>query len=271
MIHPAAVVHPDAVLGRDVHVGAFAVVEAGVRLGDGCRLAEHAIVRSGSELGDGVRVDSFAVIGGEPQMRSWSPSPGAVRIGARTVVREAVTINRPTRPGGATTVGSDCFLMANCHVGHDCCIGDSVTLANNVMLAGHVSVGDFTFVGGGAGIHQFVRLGEGAMIGGNASISYDVPPFAMAADRNDICGLNLIGIRRRGIPSAAVADLKQCYRLLFSGVGDPRGRAAAALAEASCGREPQGRAFLEFFAGSKRGFAHPRRQQRHAEDAAVAD
>ena len=231
-------------------------------------------MRTGSSLGIGVKIDSFAVVGGEPQMRVHDAEAvgGTVKIGDRTVIREAVTINRPTRRGGETRVGADCFLMANCHVGHDSMIGDFVTLANNVMLGGNVTLGDHCFIGGGAGLHQFVRVGEGAMIAGNAAISYDVPPFATAADRNDICGLNLLGIRRRGFSADVLPDLKRCYRAVFLGSGNLRAEAAAVLAAGSFGKTPQGYLFLEFFAGGKRGFGHARGQRdRHAGDTATID
>ncbi len=257
-IHPAAIVADDVQVGLGVSVGPFAVVEAGAVLGAGVQVGAHAIVHGECELGDDCVVDSFAVIGGAPQMRGWKPAAGRVRIGARTVLREGVTVNRPTAAGGVTVIGSDCMLMANSHVGHDSQVGDRVTLANNVMLAGHVQIGDGTFVGGGAGVHQFVRIGGGAMIGGNASISYDVPPFAIAAERNDICGLNLVGIRRQGIPAEAVRDLKQCYHAIYSRPGDLRQRAAQVLAEGGCGSGAQGRQFLEFFTAGRRGFARTR-------------
>lgn len=258
-IHPTAAVSEGATIGRNVDIGPFAQIEAGATIGDGCLVSSHTVIRAGVELGTDVKIDSFAVLGGLPQMHAHEPVPGRVLIGDRTVVRESVTINRPTVANGATTIGSDCYLMANSHVGHDSSIGNSVTLANNVMLAGHVSIGDFVFLGGGAGVHQFVRIGEGAMIGGNASISYDVAPFAIAADRNEICGLNLVGIRRRGMTATAVADLKRCFHEVFRGTGNLRTRATDAQANEVCGSEPEGRRFLEFFATGRRGFA----KQRH--------
>src|SRR5262249_10505462 len=240
-----------------------------VRLGDGCRLNPHAIVHGDCELGEGVLVDSFAVVGGEAQMRVPDPEPasGRVVVGARTVLRESVTINRPTKASNAREGGPDCFLMANSHIAHDCKVGAFVTLANNAMIAGHVLVGDHSFVGGGAGVHQFVRLGESAMIAGNAAISYDVPPFSVAADRNDIVGLNLVGIRRRGFHSEVLTDLKRCFRAVFLGSGNLRTEAATALAS-GLGSTPQGRLFLEFFAGGKRGFGHARRRRSGGEMAA---
>ena len=155
------------------------------------------------------------------------------------MLREGVTVNRPTQPDGITSIGDDCMLMAQSHVGHDCQVGNGVTLANNVMLAGHVRVGDGTFVGGGAGVHQFVRIGEGAMVGGNASIR-DVPPCAIAAERNQIHGLNLVGIRRNKMPSANVCDLKRCYHEVYSGPGDLRARAEGLVDRAMCGMHAQG-------------------------------
>ena len=259
MIHPTAVVAPSVALPAGTRIGAFAVVEAGVVLGEGCTIGEHAVVRSGCELGPGVVIDSFAVVGGAAQMRGDVPLGGRVRIGARSVLREGVTVNRPTKAEGVTSVGADCMLMANSHVGHDCVVGDGVTLANNVMLAGHVYVGGGTFLGGGAGVHQFVRIGQGVMVGGNASISYDVPPFAIAAERNQIHGLNVVGLRRSKMPHEQVVDLKRCYHSVYCGPGDLRARVRALLAERVCCADTPGRRFLEFFAGGKRGFCRPRR------------
>lgn len=262
-IHPTAVVHSTAVIGNNVCIGEFALIEAGVKIGDDCHIAAHTVLRAGCELGNAVSIDSFCVIAGLPQMRDYEPSPGKVSIGDHTILREAVTINLPAKQSGVTSIGSDCYLMANCHVGHDSSIGNSVTLANNVMLAGHVTIGDSVFLGGGAGVHQFVRIGEGSMISGNSSISYDVPPFAMAAERNEISGLNLIGIRRSGIAREAVADLKRCFHSVFCGPGNLRERAAEALSTANCGSGSEGRRFLEFFAGGKRGFVHQRQGRHH--------
>jgi UDP-N-acetylglucosamine acyltransferase len=270
MIHALAAVAPSVAVPEGVRIGAFAVVEAGVVLGAGCVIGEHAVVRSGCELGPGVIVDSFAVLGGAPQMRGVVPAAGRVVVGARSVLREGVTVNRPTKALGVTSLGEDCMLMANSHVGHDCQVGNLVTLANNVMLAGHVHVGDGTFIGGGAGVHQFVRIGPGVMIGGNASISYDVPPYAIAAERNQIHGLNLVGLRRSKMPSACVADLKRCYHAVYSGPGDLRARVQGLLGEARCGAgDPGRRRFLEFFAGGKRGFARPRSRQASGDGAGV--
>ena len=266
MIHPTAVVDASVHLGSNVWIGAFAIVEPGVTLGDGCHVAHHAVVCAGCEIGPGALIDSHAVVGGLPQMRVECPPTGRVRIGARSILREGVTINRSTSPDGLTSIGCDCFLMANSHVGHDSTVGNSVTLANNVMLAGHVQVGDGVFLGGGAGVHQFVRIGCGAMIGGNASISYDVPPFAIAAERNEIRGLNVVGMRRSKMPAAVVADLKRCYHAVYGGPGDLRLRAERALNEARLGTESEGKCFREVFVGGKRGFLRARTERASEND-----
>lgn len=260
-IHPTAIVHADARVAEDVTIDAYTIVEADAVVGEGSRLAAHVIVRSGCEVEPCVQVDSFAVLGGLPQMRKAPASYGRVRIGRGSVLREGVTVHRATDASHCTVVGADCMLMAHSHVGHDTTIGKNVTLANNVMLAGHVVLGDDVFVGGGAGIHQFVRVGRGAMIAGNASISYDVPPFAMAAERNDICGLNLVGMRRQGLSVDSIADVKRCFHSVFSTGGDPRKCAGATLEESDGGRAAEARAFLEFFAGGRRGFARKRSLQ----------
>jgi UDP-N-acetylglucosamine acyltransferase len=257
VIHPTAVVSPEARLGTDVHVGAHAVVEAGAEIGDGCRLHEHTIVRGGSTLGAEVTVHAFAVVGGPPQdLKFDANTPSSVRVGARTVLREGVTLNRSTKPGGCTLVGQDCFLMAYSHVAHDCLLEEHVILANCVLLAGHCQVGAHAFLGGGAGVHQFTRIGEGAMIGGVSPISLDIPPYLLVADRNRISGLNVVGLRRRGATSDTLAELKDAFHRVYR-TGNPREHAAALLASASV-RSLEARRFLEFFADSRRGIARPR-------------
>jgi UDP-N-acetylglucosamine acyltransferase len=239
-IHPTAIVEDGAVLGAD------------------CIIHAHAHVTRHCVLGNGVVVHPFAVIGGDPQDLSFDAKLATgVRIGARTVLREHVTINRATRAGSATEVGADCFLMAASHLGHDCRVGDRVILANAVLLAGHVHVGERAFIGGDAAFHQFVRVGEGAMVGGGARISRDVPPFTMATERDELVGLNVVGLRRRGLKGPVLAELKEAFRVVCRPVGNPRELAAAALAAGTfCSAEAH--RFLEFFGGGKRGFLRAR-------------
>lgn len=232
-----------------------AIVEDGAQLGAGCVLHPYAVVRRGAVLGEGVVVHPFAVVGGEPNFLKFDPAtPSGVRVGARTIIREHASINRSIYAGKDTLVGARCFLMANAHIGHDCTVGDDAVLATNVMLGGHVEVGGHTFLGGGAGVHQFGRIGEGVMIAGLARITQDLAPYLLVAERNEVSGLNLVGLRRRHAARETIIELKDCFRDVFGG-GDPRKRAAMRLAAGAA--SPEARRFLEFFSGGKRGFARP--------------
>jgi UDP-N-acetylglucosamine acyltransferase len=156
-------------------------------------------------------------------------------------------------------VGERCFLMAASHVAHDCQLGNDVILANAALLGGHISVGDRAFLGGGAVFHQFLRIGESAMISGGSRMAQDIPPFVMAAERNEVIGLNRVGLRRRGFAAATLSELKHAYREVYGSAGNPAKQAAAALSSGVF-RTPEAQRFLTFFAsGSKRGFAQSRR------------
>ncbi len=198
-IHPTAVVDSGAEIGEGVEIGPYVVVEAGVR------------------IGAGARIHPGAVIGGPPQDFHYRGEPTFVEIGPETIIREHVTVNRATTPGGTTRIGARCMLMACSHVGHDCEVGDDVVLANGTLLGGHVQVGDRTRFGGVATVQQFTRIGRIAMIGGAAGLSTDVPPFFMAKSitQNRVVGLNTIGLRRAGISSAARLALRAAFRKLY--------------------------------------------------------
>ncbi|HVU15577.1 MAG TPA: acyl-ACP--UDP-N-acetylglucosamine O-acyltransferase [Candidatus Didemnitutus sp.] len=235
-----------------------ALVEEGVELGAGCVVHAHAIIKRHSILGPGVVVHPFAVIGGDPQDLRFDPATkSGVRIGARTVVRESVTISRATRAGTNTEIGEDCFLMACSHVAHDCHLGNRVILANGVLLAGHVTIGDHAFFGGAVLVHQFVRIGESTMISGATRAAQDVPPYTLAAERNEVIGLNLIGLKRRGFSRDAIRELKDAFRHVYFTPGNIRTVAAAALSDGTF-KTDEARHFLTFFAEGKRGFARAR-------------
>jgi UDP-N-acetylglucosamine acyltransferase len=239
-----------------------AIVESGARLGAGCQVLAHGLVTRHCEFADGVVVHPFAVIGGDPQYLKFDPKlETGVRVGAGTVLREHVTINRSIKAGEFTTVGARCFLMAGSHVAHDCALGDDVVLANGVLLGGHVSVGSRAFVGGGAGVHQFCRIGESVMVSGNASLSRDVPPFVMVAERDDVIGLNVVGLKRLGVPRASIAEIKVAYQAVYFTSGNIREVAARSLASGAF-ETAEARRFLEFFAGGSRSFARARRSAR---------
>lgn len=242
-----------------------AIIDDGVEIGRNCIIHAYAILRRGTVLGERVVVHPFAVIGGDPQDLRFDPATSSgVRIGNGTVVREHVTVNRSTKAGASTVVGENCFLMATSHVAHDCVIGNNVVVANGVLLAGHVHVGDNCFLGGAAGFHQFVRIGEGVIVSGGARIAQDLPPFTMAAERNEVIGFNLIGLKRRGVAREAIRELKAAFREVYFAAGNIRELATKALAGESF-RSTEARRFLEFFVTGKRGFARARRGARGEE------
>jgi UDP-N-acetylglucosamine acyltransferase len=248
-----------------------AIVEDGATLGVGCTIHAYAIIRRNSELGDGVVVHPFVVIGGDPQDLGFKPDMrSGVRIGARTVLREHVTINRATKADAFTTVGEDCFLMTGCHVAHDCRIGNRVVIANAVLLAGHVHIGDRAFLGGGAVIHQFCRIGETVMIGGGARVSLDVAPFSMVTERNTIVGLNRVGLRRRGLPKATLEEIKRAFFILQTPVGNLRELAAAAMQRNEF-QSAEARGLLQFLCEGNRALARIKRAGRADDDDGADD
>jgi len=258
LVHPTAIIDPQAKVAAGVEVGPYAIVERGATIAAGCRLAAHSIIRESTVLGENVVVDSFAVIGGLPQDLSFSPSVhSCIHVGEGTVIREGVTAHRSTQVDGITRIGKNCLLMGNSHVAHDCQLGDGVILANNVMLAGHVHIGSRSFLGGGCGVHQFVHIGQFVMVAGNASVTYDVPPYVMVAERSTVTGLNLVGLKRH-LSRAAISDLRACYKQVYMRPGDP-----VKLAKVISGQTCEGKDFLACFASSQRGrFSRSRVQSR---------
>ncbi len=236
-----------------------AIIEEGAQLGADCDIHAHVVIGRHAVLGDRVCVHPFSVIGGDPQyLRFDAATRSSVTVGAGTVIREHVTINRSIYEGRATTVGNNCFMMAGCHLAHDCAVGSNVVVANQALLAGHVSVGDHAFIGGGAALHQFVRVGESAMIGGLARITRDIGPFILVAERDEVSGLNLVGLRRRGFPRETIRELKEVYREIYYTPGNIRETARFALESGRFG-SGEARAFLAFFMEGKRSFARPDR------------
>ena len=175
--HASAIVDKSAVIGNDVEIGPFAVIGADVDLGDGCVIGPHAVIHPYTALGSGCRVHAGAVIGDLPQDLAFKQVRSFVEIGADCVLREGVTVHRGTEEGTKTSLGDECFLMANSHVGHNCLVGDGVILANGALLGGRVEVGAGAFISGNSAVHQFVKVGRLAMLAGLSGISKDLPPF----------------------------------------------------------------------------------------------
>lgn len=254
-IHPTALVSDSAVLGENCSVDAYAIIEAGVVLGKNCRVGSHAVVREGTVAGDDVFIDSYAAVGGEPQIMNFErATKTGVKIGDRVVIREGVTISRASEEGDPTLIGDDCYLMAQSHVAHDCVVGKGVIICHQTKLGGHVEVRDKAFLGGGAAIHQFCRIGTLAMVAANAMITADVPPYVTAAERSTACGLNLVGLRRANFEQREISDLKRCYRAVFFGGGNLRKKAMEAAREHEFGTTAVGVRFLSFFESGRRGY-----------------
>lgn len=232
-IHPSAIVAPGAVIGAGARIGPFCVVGPEVEIGAGAELCSHNVVEGRTEIGEGARLSPFASVGLAPQDLKYKGEPTGVRLGARSQLREHVTVHRGSVGGsGMTLVGTDCLLMACSHVGHDCVVGNGVILANNVMLGGHVRLGDNCFLGGGAAVHQTVRIGRQAMIGGLAGVTNDVPPFGNAFGLPArLVGLNVVGLRRRGFSRENLHALRAAFRLIFRDPGTFQERLTTAEAQ----------------------------------------
>jgi UDP-N-acetylglucosamine acyltransferase len=261
MIHPAAriaagaFVAPGARIAEGCVIGPFCSIGPEVVLEAGVELVSHVVVDGRTTLGQGVKVLPFATIGLPPQDLKYKGEPTGVVIGARTQVREHATIHRGSVGGdGLTRIGADCLIMCVAHIAHDCVLEDRVILANNVMLGGHVRIGDTVFVGGGTAIHQFVRIGRQAVLGGMSGIEGDVIPYGSAmGNRARLIGLNLIGLKRRGFTRPEIHGLRGAFRTLFKGEGSVFGERVAA-AEVAYGTHAPVVEVLAFLrADSRRG------------------
>ena len=221
IIHPTALVEDGARIGTGCRIGPFCIIGPDVVLGEDCELKSHVVVMGRTTIGARTKIFPFASIGHAPQDLKYSGEPSTLTIGADCTIREGVTMNPGTAGGSMrTVVGDRCFFLANSHVAHDCVVGNSVVFSNNVMLAGHCKIQDFVIIGGGAGVHQFVRIGQHAFIGGMSAIENDIIPYGMAVgNRAHLAGLNIIGLRRRGFSREQIHDIRRAYRLLFADEG----------------------------------------------------
>ncbi len=218
-IHPSAIVEPGAELGQGVRIGPFCHVGPQVRLGDRVELKSHVVVAGETEIGEGTAIFPFASIGQAPQDLKFGGERTRLVIGARNRIREYVTMNPGTAGGGGLTrVGDDGLFMSSSHVAHDCRIGNHVILVNSVAIAGHCVLEDEVIVGGLSGVHQFVRIGRGAMIGALSMVTADVLPHGLVSGpRGQLEGLNLVGLKRRGASRAEIAALRELLVALASG------------------------------------------------------
>jgi UDP-N-acetylglucosamine acyltransferase len=265
-IDPTARIEEGAVIGRDVAIGPYCTIGANVMLGEGCRLISHVHIAGHTTIGPRTVVYPFASLGSPPQSVRYRGGPTRLLIGADCDIRENVTMNTGTEDdGGVTEVGDRCFFMVGSHVAHDCKVGHEVTFANNAVLGGHVTVGDFVTFGGQAAVRQFVRIGEGAMIVGLSGVRADVIPWGMAqGPLAELVGLNVVGMRRRGIAKADILGVRRAYQEIFFGEGAFRARVDQVAAK--YGSDPQVQKIISFIKGGKRPLTMARQRAGSGED-----
>ena len=257
MIHPTAIIDPGAELAKSVSIGPFTIIGPKVFIGEGSSIGSHVVIESHARLGRNCHVSSFASIGAPPQDLKFKGEDTWVEIGDDVIVREYATINRGTITGiGTTRVGNNSMIMAYVHIAHDCQVGKRVIMANAATLAGHVDIEDGASIGGLSAVHQFVRIGTLAIVGGMSGISQDVPPFVKAVaarqGRNrSLFGLNVIGLQRAGMSPETISTLKKAYRVIFR--SEIPLKEAVDKAETEVEQIPEVRKLIEFIRSSKRG------------------
>lgn len=216
-IHPSSVISKQCKIGKDVKIGPFCIIESNVEIGNGCRLEGRVTVKEGTTIGDNNLIFEGTVIGGLPQHIAVHDVESYTLIGNGNTIRENCTIHRAMKEGMATTIGDGNLFMVNVHVAHDCHVGNNSIMANNSLLAGHVSVGSKVNISGAVGVHQFCRIGDYAMVGGQSHVTQDVPPYVLVDGFcSGVVGLNLIGLRRAGFPVEDIKQLKAAYRILYN-------------------------------------------------------
>ncbi|MGA7354452.1 MAG: acyl-ACP--UDP-N-acetylglucosamine O-acyltransferase [Candidatus Cybelea sp.] len=216
MLHPTAIVHPGAEVGKNVEIGPYCVVGEHVSIGARTVLQAHVVVNGWTEIGDDCFLFPFSTVGAASQDRKYSGERALTRVGSRTILREYVSIQRATGRDELTAVGDDCLLLAYVHIAHNCILGNGITMSNLAQLAGHVQVGDYATIGGHTGVHQFTRIGRHAMVGGMSKLAKDVPPFFLV--EGNPCrpyGLNSVGLRRAAFSPDERNEIKRCYKILY--------------------------------------------------------
>ena len=251
-IHPTAVVSAGAEIGDGAQIGPYCVIGANAKIGANCELKSHVVLDGHTSLGAGCVVYPFASIGGRTQDLKFKGGNPRVEIGERTTIREYATVNCATFDGGVTKVGNDCLLMTCSHVAHDCVVGNRVIMANSVALAGHITVEDQAIIGGLTGIHQFVRIGRLAMVGGLSRVVKDVPPFMLAEGNPlEMQMVNAVGMERAGIGEDSQAAMKLAFKIMYRQNLNTKQAMEKICAEVT--RTPEIEHFIRFIETSERG------------------
>lgn len=256
-IHPTAIIHPTAELHETVSVGPYSIIEESVAIDSGTRIGSHVFIDQYTRIGKDCQIFPFTSIGTAPQDKKFKGEKTELVIGDDNVIREYATINRGTPDGGGVTrIGNQNLLLAYIHIAHDCHLGNGITMVNVATLGGHVTLEDYSVIGGLAAVHQFVRIGAHAYVGGKTGVSQDIPPFVLASgERAKLFGLNIVGLKRHNFSNEVILALKKAYQLVI--------RSHLTIQEAMIRVEkevlvgPEVKQFLEFVRNSKRGI--PRR------------
>lgn len=253
MIHPQAVVHPQARIAKSVEIGAYSIIGADVEIGEGTWIGPHVVINGPTRIGRDNRIYQFASLGDAPQHLGYRGEPTRLDIGDRNIIREYCTFNRGTVSGGGVTrLGHDNFIMAYCHLAHDCQVGSHTVFANCASLAGHVSVGDYAVLGGFTVAHQFCRIGPYCMTALGAITFMDVPPYVIASGNPaEPHGLNLRGLKRHGFADETIESLRRAYKILYKSKLR-LSEATERLEKLAKGNKEVGD-FLGFIKGSERG------------------
>ncbi len=250
-IHPTAVIDPKAEIDSEVEIGPYVVIEGAVKIRRLTRIMAHAFLTGWTEIGENNEIHPGAILGGAPQDKAYKGDKTYLRVGDHNIFREHVQVHRGTTPGSSTIIGNRNFLMATAHVGHNCKLGDQVVLANGALLGGHVEVGNNVFISGNCVVHQFVRIGDYALMRGLSGTSRDVPPYAIVDWQHTVRGVNTVGLKRAGFDDQRIRALREAFRVLFR-----KGRNLALAMreiEDQARANPDVSALLDFIKSSKRG------------------
>jgi UDP-N-acetylglucosamine acyltransferase len=250
-IHPTAIIDPKAEIESTVEIGPYVVIEGPVTIKGGTRVMAHAYLTGWTEIGERNEIHPGAVLGDAPQDKAYNGAKTYLRIGDENIFREYVQVHRGTTAGSATVIGNRNFLMATSHVGHNCQLGDDVILANGALLAGYVEVGNNVFISGNCVVHQFVRIGDHALMRGLSGTSRDVPPYAIVDWQHTVRGVNVVGLKRAGFDEKRIRAIREAFRVLFR-----KGRNLALAIkelEKSHSANTDVSALLEFIRASERG------------------
>lgn len=254
-IHPTAVIDAKAEIDPSADIGPYAIVEGNVKIHANVRVYAHAYLTGWTDIAEDCEVHPFAVVGHLPQDFHFQGDKSYCRIGPRTIIREHASVHRSAHAEGETIIGADCKLLCGTHVGHDVVLGDNVTLIPYAAVAGHSEIRDRVIISNGAGIHQFCRVGQLAMIGGGSLITQDIPPFLLTVGRGELKGVNVIGMRRASLPKEDINEIRRLYREIYRSRQPMTKSIERVRASVTT---PSGQLFLAFFdEPSKRGVIGP--------------